>query len=111
MSHPEFNLAYMGDGGDFCRDCNVYIRPGTTWKDVLYVTEVAGVHTIHGNCGEIGAVGCLLNGCIEVFKGLSTQIGLGVDNIVGFTAVLPTGHVVLIRLKEDGGAVVAEDLT
>eukprot|EP00941_MAST-03F_sp_MAST-3F-sp1_P002640 g2640.t1 len=79
------------------------IGSGSTWIDVLKVTKAANVHTIHGNCGDIGAIGCLLKGCIELFKGLSMKIGLGVDNIVGFTAVLMDGHVV--KVTDPGVAV------
>ena len=71
----------------------VTVGAGVDWTTATQFMDSAGVHSIHGDCGSVGVVGCCLHGCIEL-TGLSAKYGMCVDNLLSLTAVLVDGRVV-----------------
>ncbi|KAI0260019.1 hypothetical protein BC834DRAFT_1044925 [Gloeopeniophorella convolvens] len=76
----------------------VELGPGLTWDEVYTALEPTGVIVVGGRIPGVGVGGLLLGGGYS-YK--SSQLGLGIDNIVGIEVVLPNGTFTTVTSEDE----------
>ncbi|KAI0260037.1 FAD dependent oxidoreductase [Gloeopeniophorella convolvens] len=77
----------------------VELGPGLTWDEVYTALEPAGVNVIGGRIPGVGVGGVLLG---AGYSYISSQFGLGIDNIVAIEVVLPNGTFTTVTSGDEG---------
>ncbi|KAF7416085.1 hypothetical protein PC9H_002345 [Pleurotus ostreatus] len=69
----------------------VSIAPGLKWSEVYGFLKPHGLHTVGGRSSGVGVGGFLIGGGVSF---LSTEMGLGSDNVLDYEVVLADGSIV-----------------
>ncbi|KAI0258424.1 hypothetical protein BC834DRAFT_68240 [Gloeopeniophorella convolvens] len=76
----------------------VELGPGLTWDEVYTALESTGVTVVGGRIPSVGVGGLLLG---AGYSYISSQFGLGTDNIVGIEVVLPNGTFTTVTSEDE----------
>ncbi|KAG6810664.1 hypothetical protein H0H92_010846 [Tricholoma furcatifolium] len=76
----------------------VIVGAGLTWDEVYARLAPHGVNVVGGRVTGVGVAGFMLGGG---YSWLSNQRGLGIDNVVAYELVKPTGEVVTVTKTSD----------
>ncbi|KAG6909411.1 hypothetical protein DXG01_000564, partial [Tephrocybe rancida] len=74
------------------------VGAGLVWDEVYAALAPYGVNVVGGRVSSVGVAGFLLGGG---YSWLTNQRGLGIDNIVAYELVKPTGEVVMVSESSD----------